>query len=91
VIGPVIVLSTLDMGRVLLAISGLSFLGFGVPPPTSEWGSMLSEAKAHLNRAPQLLAYPGMAITLAVLAFNLAGDGLRDLLDPRASSDRDTS
>lgn len=86
VIGPVIVLSTLDMGRVLLAVSGLSFLGFGVPPPTSEWGGMLSEAKAHLDRAPQLLAYPGMAITLAVLAFNLAGDGLRDLLDPRSAT-----
>lgn len=82
-LGPVVVLSTLDMGRVLLAVSGLSFLGFGVPPPTSEWGAMLSEAKAYLDRAPQLLVYPGLAITLTVLAFNLAGDGLRDLLDPR--------
>lgn len=82
-LGPVVVLSTLDLGRVLLAVSGLSFLGFGVPPPTPEWGAMLSEAKSYLDRAPQLLIWPGLAITLLVLAFNLAGDGLRDLLDPR--------
>ena len=82
-LGPVVVLSTLDMGRVLLAVSGLSFLGFGIPPPTPEWGAMLSEAKTFLDRAPMLLVWPGLAITLLVLAFNLAGDGLRDLLDPR--------
>lgn len=81
-IGPVIVLSTLDMGRTLLAVSGLSFLGLGVGPPTPEWGAMLAEAKDYLDRAPQLLAYPGLAITFLVLAFNLAGDGLRDFLDP---------
>jgi peptide/nickel transport system permease protein len=82
-IGPVVVFSTIDMGSVLLAVSGLSFLGFGVPPPTAEWGAMVSEARFQIERAPMLLVYPGMAITLVVLAFNLAGDGLRDLLDPR--------
>jgi len=82
-IGPIAVLSTLDLGRVLLAVSGLSFLGFGVSPPTPEWGAMLSDAKTFLDRAPQLLFWPGLAITVLVLAFNLAGDGLRDLLDPR--------
>jgi peptide/nickel transport system permease protein len=82
-VGPIVVLSTLDMGRVLLAVSGLSFLGFGVSPPTPEWGAMLADAKTFLDRAPQLLVWPGLAITLMVLAFNLAGDGLRDLLDPR--------
>ncbi len=82
-LGPMVVLSTLDMGRVLLTVSGLSFLGFGISPPTPEWGAMLSEGRAFLDRAPQLLAYPGLAITLMVLAFNLAGDGLRDFLDPR--------
>ena len=85
-IGPVVVFSTVDMGSTLLAVSGLSFLGFGVPPPTPEWGAMLSEARFQIERAPQLLLYPGIAITLVVLAFNLAGDGLRDLLDPRSES-----
>jgi peptide/nickel transport system permease protein len=85
-LGPVVVFSTVDMGSTLLAVSGLSFLGFGVPPPTSEWGAMLSEARFQIERAPQLLLYPGIAITLVVLAFNLAGDGLRDLLDPRTQA-----
>ena len=84
-LGPVVVLSTIDMGRTLLAVSGLSFLGFGIAPPTPEWGSMLAEAKSFIDRAPQLLAWPGLAITLVVLAFNLAGDGLRDALDPRSA------
>jgi len=86
-VGPVVVLSTLEMGRVLLLVSSLSFLGFGISPPTAEWGAMLSEARAFLDRAPQLLVYPGLAITLMVLAFNLAGDGLRDFLDPRTRED----
>ncbi len=89
-IGPVVVFSTVDMGSTLLAVSGLSFLGFGVPPPTPEWGAMLSEARFQIERAPQLLLYPGIAITLVVLAFNLAGDGLRDLLDPRTQAIRVT-
>jgi peptide/nickel transport system permease protein len=82
-IGPAIVLSTLDMGRTLLSVSGFSFLGLGVRPPTPEWGAMLAEAKGYLDRAPLLLVYPGVAITLMVLASNLLGDGLRDTLDPR--------
>lgn len=86
-VGPVVVLSTLNMGSVLLAVSGLSFLGFGIAPPTAEWGAMVSEARAYLDKAPLLLAWPGLAITLMVLAFNLAGDGLRDLLDPRTGED----
>ena len=83
-IGPTVVFSTIDMGSTLLAVSGLSFLGFGVGPPTPEWGAMLAEARSFLDRAPILLLWPGLAITLMVLAFNLAGDGLRDLLDPRS-------
>jgi peptide/nickel transport system permease protein len=82
-LGPVVVLSTLDLGRTLLSVSALSFLGFGASPPTPEWGAMLAEARRFLDVAPRLLAYPGLAITLLVLAFNLVGDGLRDLLDPR--------
>ncbi|MGH9223453.1 MAG: ABC transporter permease, partial [Acidimicrobiales bacterium] len=85
-IGPVVVFSTVDMGATLLAVSGLSFLGFGVAPPTAEWGAMLSEARYQIDRAPLLLVFPGAAISLVVLAFNLAGDGLRDLLDPRTQA-----
>lgn len=87
-VGPVVVLSTLDMGRTLLAVSALSFLGFGAAPPTAEWGAMLVEAKRYFDRAPMLLIYPGAAISLLVLAFNLVGDGLRDLLDPRTFTRR---
>ena len=82
-IGPTVVFSTIDLGSTLLSVSALSFLGFGVGPPTPEWGAMLAEARHFLDRAPQLLVWPGLAITIMVLAFNLAGDGLRDLLDPR--------
>lgn len=80
---PVIVLTTLDMGAILLGLAGLSFLGLGVQPPTAEWGAMLSEAKTYLGPAPQTMFYPGAAIFLMVLGFNLVGDGLRDVLDPR--------
>jgi len=83
VLGPVAVLSTLSMGRSLLAVSGLSFLGFGVPVGTPEWGAMLAEGRSFLFSAPQLLFYPGIVITAMALACNVAGDGLRDLLDPR--------
>ncbi|HEX2047966.1 MAG TPA: nickel transporter permease [Acidimicrobiales bacterium] len=85
VVPPVIVLTTIDMGVVLLAISGLSFLGLGVKPPTAEWGSMLAEGRNYLDQGPQMTIFPGAAIFLMVLGFNLLGDGLRDALDPRAS------
>lgn len=82
VISPVIVLGTLQTGRLLLALAALSFLGLGVGPPTAEWGAMLNEGKDYLARAPELMVYPGIAITLTALGFNLLGDGLRDVLDP---------
>jgi peptide/nickel transport system permease protein len=82
VLPPVIVLITLEMGRLLLAISGLSFLGLGAQPPTPEWGAMLNAGRRLLQRAPELMIYPGLAISLAVMGFNLLGDGLRDALDP---------
>ncbi len=83
IISPLVVLTTLEMGSILLGISGLSFLGLGVNPPTAEWGAMLSEARTYLADAPFLMVAPGMAILLMVLGFNLLGDGLRDVLDPR--------
>jgi len=82
ILGPVVVLATLDMGWIILGISGLSFLGLGAQPPTPEWGAMLNDGRPFLQTAPQMMLYPGAAIFLVVLGFNLLGDGLRDLLDP---------
>jgi ABC-type dipeptide/oligopeptide/nickel transport system permease subunit len=82
IVSPVVVLATLQTGRVLLALAALSFLGLGVSPPTPEWGAMLNEGQNYLARAPQLMVYPGLAITVTALGFNLLGDGLRDVLDP---------
>jgi ABC-type dipeptide/oligopeptide/nickel transport system permease subunit len=84
ILGPFVVLATLDMGSIVLGIAGLNFLGLGAQPPTPEWGAMLNDARPFLQSAPQLLLYPGAAIVLVVLGFNLLGDGLRDLLDPTA-------
>ncbi|MBI3458210.1 MAG: ABC transporter permease [Candidatus Rokubacteria bacterium] len=80
---PVIVQATLSLGFAILVAAGLGFLGLGVQPPTPEWGSMLGEGRQYIFRAPSLTTYPGLAIFLAVLGFNLFGDGLRDALDPR--------
>jgi ABC-type dipeptide/oligopeptide/nickel transport system permease subunit len=82
IVSPVIVVGTLRTGQLLLALAALSFLGLGVQPPTAEWGAMLSEGQNYLASAPQLMLYPGIAITVAALGFNLLGDGLRDVLDP---------
>jgi len=87
-IAPVIVLWTLDLGRLLLTLAGLSFLGLGIPSPQAEWGSMLNLGRPYLERAPLLMVYPGLAIGLAVFGFNLLGDGLRDALDPRLRTGR---
>ena len=83
VIAPVVVLTTLDTGELLLGISSLSFLGLGVQPPAAEWGAMLSEARTYLSQAPLLMVWPGLALFVLVLGFNLLGDGVRDVLDPR--------
>lgn len=82
VVPPVMVLATLEMGGLILAISGLSFLGLGAQPPTPEWGAMLNDGRPFLLSAPHLMIYPGLAISLVVIGFNLLGDGLRDVLDP---------
>ena len=83
ILGPIIVIASLDIGWIILGIAGLNFLGLGAQPPTPEWGAMLNDARPHLQTAPRLLLLPGTAIFIAVLGFNLLGDGLRDLLDPR--------
>jgi peptide/nickel transport system permease protein len=82
-IGPIIVQATLSMASTILMISSLSFVGLGLPSSIPEWGSMLSEAKEFMRYKPYLIFFPGIAIILAVVAFNLIGDGLRDALDPK--------
>jgi len=83
VLGPVVVLSTLYTASAILTAAGLGFLGLGAQAPTPEWGAMLSRGREYLRVAPHVSAFPGLAIFLSVLGFNLLGDGLRDALDPR--------
>ena len=85
ILGPIVVIASLDVGWIILGIAGLNFLGLGAQPPTPEWGAMLNDARPHLQTEPRLLLLPGAAIFVAVLGFNLLGDGLRDLLDPRTT------
>ncbi|AZR74471.1 peptide ABC transporter permease [Anoxybacter fermentans] len=80
---PLIVQSTLSIASAILSAAGLSFLGLGAQPPTPEWGAMLSDARSALQLAPWVVTFPGIAIMLNVLGFNLLGDGLRDALDPK--------
>ncbi len=84
ILAPVIVQATLAIATAIIAEASLSFLGLGQQPPSPSWGSMLNSAQRFLSQAPWLAIFPGAAIFLAVLAFNLVGDGLRDALDPRA-------
>lgn len=83
IISPLIVNATVRLGYVILIVAALSFLGLGTPPPTPDWGSDLSAARDYMETAPLIAAFPGLAICYTVLAFNLFGDGLRDILDPR--------
>jgi peptide/nickel transport system permease protein len=80
---PIIVLSTLSIGQAIIYAAGLSFIGLGTQPPDADWGAMLTSGREHLRDAPWLGFFPGFAILVTVLAFNLFGDGLRDALDPR--------
>jgi peptide/nickel transport system permease protein len=83
VMSPVIVQATLGLAEAIIEAAALSFLGLGATPPTPEWGAMLSEGRSYLRLAPWVTFFPGMAIFLIVVSFNLLGDGLRDALDPR--------
>ncbi|HET9660700.1 MAG TPA: ABC transporter permease [Thermomicrobiales bacterium] len=85
VIGAIVVSFTLDVALFMLAEAGLSFLGFGVPPGIPTWGNMLSESRTAYLTDPLLAILPGLALTIAVLAFNFVGDGLRDAFDPKGS------
>lgn len=80
---PVIVQATVYLGFTILVIAALAFLGLGAPPPTPDWGYDLNLARDHMETHPYIAIFPGLAISYAVLAFNLFGDGLRDILDPR--------
>lgn len=85
---PLIVQATLGFSNAILDAAALGFLGLGAQPPTPEWGSMLASALEFIQRAPWVVTFPGLAILITVLAFNLTGDGLRDALDPKLRSSR---
>jgi peptide/nickel transport system permease protein len=85
IVPPVLVQATLSLAAAIIAEASLSFLGLGQQPPSPSWGSMLNSAQRFLTQAPWLAVFPGVAIFLCVLSFNLVGDGLRDALDPRGS------
>lgn len=86
ILSVIIVQATIQLGLAILTEAGLSFLGLGVPPPAPTWGRMLADAQTYLGLAPWLAILPGLAIAFSVLGFNMLGDGLRDLLDPREAS-----
>lgn len=83
ILSPIIVMATLTVGFMIVETAGLSFLGLGASPPTPEWGSMLATGRSFMLTAPWIATFPGLAILITVIGFNLIGDGLRDLLDPR--------
>ena len=83
ILAPIIVNATMSVSGAILSLASLGFLGLGVQPPTAEWGYMLSDSRTYINSAPHMIMFPGVAIALTVLCFNLLGDGLRDALDPR--------
>ena len=82
-LAPLIVQATLGFSSAILDAAALGFLGLGAQPPTPEWGTMLADALQFLQSAPWVVTFPGLAILITVLAFNLMGDGLRDALDPK--------
>jgi peptide/nickel transport system permease protein len=82
-VAPLLIQASFDMGSAIISAAGLSFIGFGAQPPTPEWGVMISEGRNFISTQPWLSLFPGLAILFAVGAFNLLGDGLRDVLDPR--------
>src|ERR1700674_2038004 len=84
IVQPIVVQAAIGMAGAILAEATMRFLGLGVPPPTSSWGAVLNDGRAHLFDAPHLVIFPALAVMLAVLSFNFIGDALRDYLDPRS-------
>ncbi|MEW9123249.1 MAG: nickel transporter permease [Thermotaleaceae bacterium] len=84
ILSPVLVLASMDVGKVIMTISSLSYLGLGAQPPIPEWGAMLNDGRPYFQTVPQLMIYPGLAIIMVVISCNLISDGLRDLLDVRS-------
>jgi ABC-type dipeptide/oligopeptide/nickel transport system permease subunit len=82
-LSPIIVQATVTFADAIIIEAGLSFLGLGAPPPAASWGKMLNQATSYMKTLPHMAIFPGVAISLSVLGFNLLGDGLRDVLDPR--------
>jgi len=78
-----VITAATDIGGMMLELAALSFLGFGAVPPTPEWGLMLNEGRAYMQSAPWLMVFPGLAIFITVVVFNMLGDSLRDILDPK--------
>ena len=85
----IIVLATLHLGQMILAESALSFLGLGVQPPTPSWGSMINEGREYITSAWWLITFPGLVITVTVLAIGVLGDAVRDVIDPHLRSQAD--
>jgi len=83
IMGPILVTATLDIGTMMMELAGLSFLGLGAMPPVAEWGSMMSNGRSMLQTAPWVILAPGLAIFITVMLFNLLGDTVRDVLDPK--------
>lgn len=83
ILGPAVVVATVNLGNAMLSLAALSFLGLGVRPPTPEWGAMVNDARFHFQTQPWLIFCPGLAITLCVLSVNILGDALRDYVDPK--------
>jgi len=83
ILAPTVVMFSLDIGAKMIATAGLSFLGLGTQPPIADWGNMLASGRSYIVVAPHLATFPGLAMFLTVIGFNLLGDGLRDALDPR--------
>lgn len=85
IVGPILVTAMLDIGTMMMELAGLSFLGLGAQPPIAEWGSMMNNGRSMLQTYPWVVLSPGIAIFISVIIFNLLGDSVRDLLDPRNS------
>ena len=83
-----IITAATDIGGMMMELAALSFLGFGAQPPAPEWGSMLNEGRNFMQSAPWLMIFPGLAIFITVVVFNMLGDGLRDIMDPRSNEGR---